>query len=124
MESNPLLSVHYPHGTKGIYPGNTTKIKLMMMFKKGWQKIMSRMNAVHNMQHVKYPHSLGPHSSAPKTKGFHDHLIRPTGGGRKGLELGSLRAAPDGMAMDFSLGQICREIATFEQLSPEEVKFL
>ena len=56
------------------------------------------MNAQHSKQHVKPAHSLGPHSSEPNTKGFHDHLRRPTGGGRKGLTLGSFRDGPEGKA--------------------------
>ena len=38
---------------------------------------------------------------------YQDHFILPTGGGKKGLVLGSVLAAPDGMTNALSLGQIC-----------------
>ena len=40
------------------------------MLRKGWQKIMRTINAVHRQMHVMDPQILGPHSSVPSTKGF------------------------------------------------------
>ena len=40
------------------------------MLRKGWQKIIKRMNAVHRQMHVREPQILGPHSSVPNTNGF------------------------------------------------------
>ena len=119
------------------------KMMLIMMLRKGWQKIISTMNATHSRQHENFAHRAGPHSSLPSTNGFlkrkereseqdrshhihtqtqthrhthrhtHTHIThqenlnRPTGGGRKGFVLGSLRALPTGKSTAWSLGQIC-----------------
>jgi hypothetical protein len=42
----------------------------MMMFKKGWQNIIITMNAAQSRQQKIVAQILGPHSSAPSTKGF------------------------------------------------------
>ena len=50
------------------------KMRLMMiLLRKGWKNIMSKMNAARNMQHVKWKHSFGPHNSKPSTKEFPIH---------------------------------------------------
>ena len=52
---------HAPHTTNTI---------LIIMLRKGWQKIIKRMNAVQRQMHVREPQILGPHSSVPNTNGF------------------------------------------------------
>ena len=90
--------------TASFYPRKT---KLMMMLRNGWQKIISTMKTAQIKQQKNMLHSLGPHSSLPNMKGFQENLIRPTGGGKKGFVLGSVRALPTGKMMALSLGQIC-----------------
>lgn len=46
------------------------------MFKKGWQKIISRMNAMQMRQQNSLAHNTGPHNSEPMTKGFLHTSIR------------------------------------------------
>jgi hypothetical protein len=46
----------------------------------------------------------GPHSYAAIVHGFHDHLIRPVGGGRNGSIFGSFLPAPTGHASAYALG--------------------
>ena len=66
------------HAVAFIYPGihtffhapHTTNTILIIMLRKGWQKIIKRMNAVHRQMHVREPQILGPHSSVPNTNGF------------------------------------------------------
>ena len=78
----------------------------MMIFRNGWKNIINRQKAMQSMQQKILAHLTGPQSSLPMTKGFKENCMRPTGGGRKGLVLGLVRAAPTGMAKAFSFGQI------------------
>ena len=43
---------------------------MIIILRKGWQKIMSTMNAIHKKQQNNCAHRAGPHSSDPSTKGF------------------------------------------------------
>jgi len=54
----------------------------------------------------------GPHIYAAITHGFHDHFSLPTGGGRKGSILGSLRPSPTGHASAWSIGTSSKDTCT------------
>lgn len=78
----------------------------MIIFKNGWQNIISNINAMQIKQQNSLAHKTGPHNSLPNTNGFQENFNRPVGGGRKGLVFGSLREAPTAITVALSFGQI------------------